>query len=447
MSFVIATPDLLQGAAQDLAGIRASLTEVVAAVAGPTSGIAAAAQDEISTAIAAMFGSFGEEFQVVHAQAQAFHEQFVALMNAGAGAYASAEAANVEQVLFGGSGAYQTLFANTAANLQTLESAIAANPAPLLQQFVKNQMGYGQTIASTFGGGIQNLPAPQQLFPANPAGLLQGIINQQMGYGQTISTALGSAGQDFQAGLAALPATLQTSFQQLAAGDVAGAARGVATGFGNLFLTGLVANQDLTTLLITITPTGTLGDLLPIFAIPGQMAQNFTDLLPAGSIPAQISQNLTNVITTLTDTSQTLDLTTAELHVGLPLVLGLEAIGPVVTTLNAFGASGNAVLNALQTGDALGAAAALFDTPANVLNGFLNGQATLPLSVTLGDLTTTTNVPLGGLLTPPQFASLTLEIFGTTGTIPLSGTAFGGLLPGLLTFLPEQLALAIGAVA
>jgi len=445
MPFVIAMPELLQGAAQDLAGIRASLTQAAGVVAGPTTGIAAAAQDEISMAIASMFGSFGADFQALHAQAQAFHEHFLTLMNAGAGAYASAEAANVEQILLGGSPAYQTLFANTAANLQTLESAVAANPAPLLGQFIKNQMGYGQTIAATLGSGLQNLPAPQQLFPPDPAGLLRGIVNQQIGYGQTISTALGTAGQDFRAASGALPATLQTAFQQLAAGDVTGAARGVATGFGNLFVTGLVANQDMTTFLINISPTGTLGDLLPIFAIPGQMAQNFTDLLPAGSISAQISQHFTNAINTLTDTSQTLDLVTGELQVGLPLVLGLDAIGPVVTTLNAFGSSGSAVLGALQTGDALGATAALFDAPANILNGFLNGQATLPLSVSLGDLTTTTNIPLGGLLTPAQAASLTVDIFGTTGTIPLTGTAFGGLLPALLNFLPEQLAQAIGA--
>ncbi|MDP7725057.1 hypothetical protein [Mycobacterium sp. TY814] len=177
------------------------------------------------------------------------------------------------------------------------------------------------------------------------------------------------------------------------------------------------------------------------------MAQNVTDLLPAGSIPAQISQHLTNVITTVTDTSQTLDLVTGDLQVGLPLVLGLEAIGPVVTTFNAVGSSANAVLGALQTGDVLGAGAALFDAPATVLNGFLNGQATLPLSVSLGELTTTTNVPLGGILTPAQTASLTVQIFGMTGPIPLFGTSFGGIVPGLLTFLPEQLAAAIGGGA
>ncbi|WP_310773140.1 PE family protein [Mycobacterium sp. Z3061] len=406
MSYVIAVPELLQSAADDLAGLRASLTEAVAAAAGPTTAIATAAQDEISDAVATMFASFGADFQAAHARAHAFGEHFAGSLNGAGVAYASAE-----------SSSYRTLFANTATNLQALENAVAANPAPFLRQFASNQLEFAQAV---FG--------------------------QQIGYAQTVSTALVNAAQDFGAGVSALPAALQAATQQLAAGDVTGAVRGVATGFGNLFLTGLSASQDPTTLLINITPTGTLGDLLPILRLPGQMAQNLTDMLPSGSVPAQISQHLTNVINTLTDTSQTLDLVTGDLHVGLPLVLGLEAIGPVVTTANAFCDSANAVLGALQTGNVLSAGAALLDTPAAVLDGFLNGQATLPLSVTLGDLTTTTNVPLGGILAPARTASLTLEIFGTTGTIPLFGTAFGGILPGLLTFLPEQLAEAIGGL-
>ncbi|MGZ4582870.1 MAG: PE family protein [Mycobacterium sp.] len=102
MSFVIAAPDLVQSAAGDLAAIRSSLMEASATASGPTTGIAAAAQDEVSTAIASLFGNFGQEFQALSAQAQAFHTQFVELMNAGAGAYVSAEAANAGQVLLGG---------------------------------------------------------------------------------------------------------------------------------------------------------------------------------------------------------------------------------------------------------------------------------------------------------------------------------------------------------
>ena len=106
--------------------------------------------------------------------------------------------------------------------------------------------------------------------------------------------------------------------------------------------------------MITISAAGAVGDLVPILGIPGQLAQNFTNLLPAGSIPAMMSQNVTDLISALTDTSQTLDLGSGALHVGLPLVFALDAIGPPVTTLNALGSSVNSVIAAVQTGDRLG---------------------------------------------------------------------------------------------
>jgi hypothetical protein len=65
MSFVIAEIEQIEAAAQDLAGIRSSLDEVTEAAAAPTTGIAPAAEDEISAAITALFSNFGEEYQVV----------------------------------------------------------------------------------------------------------------------------------------------------------------------------------------------------------------------------------------------------------------------------------------------------------------------------------------------------------------------------------------------
>lgn len=101
MSFIIATPELLQGTARDLAGIGSLLADTTTSVSVPTTGIAAAAQDEISVAIASIFGDFGREFQTVSAQAQSFHAQFVSLLNGGAGAYASTELANARGNLLG----------------------------------------------------------------------------------------------------------------------------------------------------------------------------------------------------------------------------------------------------------------------------------------------------------------------------------------------------------
>ncbi|CKN20981.1 PE-PGRS family protein [Mycobacterium tuberculosis] len=72
MSFVIAAPDLVAMATEDLAGIGASLTAANAAAAVPTSGLLAAAGDEVSAAIAALFSSHGQQYQAMSAQAAAF---------------------------------------------------------------------------------------------------------------------------------------------------------------------------------------------------------------------------------------------------------------------------------------------------------------------------------------------------------------------------------------
>ncbi len=473
MSFVSVTPELVQAAAQDLAGLRSSLAAAAATAAGPTTGIMAAASDEVSIAVAATFGDAGRAFHAMATQAQAFHAEFISLMNIGAAAYANAEVANVQQTLLGdmapaalnavtGFGAtvaapYEALVSNTATNLQSLGGAIAANPAPFLHQLVNNQAAYAQAI----GTAIQNLPAEVANLPAttqagiqglltfNPAPVVQQIVNQQIGYAQLIATSLQNAGNDFMAGLTAFPANLQTGFQTIMSGDVTGGLLQVGGAFLAPVFTNLNVTVDPVTGLLDITPGGAFGDLLPILGIPGQMAQNFTDLLPAGSIPRMVAQNATNVFTTLTDLSQTLDLNTGNLHVGLPLVLALDALGPPVTTLQAVGASASAFIGAVQTGDGLGAVAALIDAPAVIANGFLNGQATLPLPALLGGLPpegieTITAIPVGGLLAPPQFASLSIPAFGP-GSITLSGTTFGGILPGLLVFLPDALAQAIGA--
>lgn len=58
-----------------------------------------AARDEVSVAISALFGSHAQGYQTLSAQLAAYHNQFVRALNAGAGSYASAEAANVQQTL------------------------------------------------------------------------------------------------------------------------------------------------------------------------------------------------------------------------------------------------------------------------------------------------------------------------------------------------------------
>ncbi len=93
MSFVIAAPETLVRAASDLANIGSTLGAANAAALGPTTELLAAGADEVSAAIASLFAAHGQAYQAVSAQMSAFHAQFVQTFTAGAGAYASAEAA------------------------------------------------------------------------------------------------------------------------------------------------------------------------------------------------------------------------------------------------------------------------------------------------------------------------------------------------------------------
>jgi hypothetical protein len=94
MSFVIAVPETLTGAATYLAEIGSSISEVDASAAVPTTGILAAGADEVSEAIASLFSSHGQAYQCLSAQATAFHAQFVQTLNNAESTYAVAEATN-----------------------------------------------------------------------------------------------------------------------------------------------------------------------------------------------------------------------------------------------------------------------------------------------------------------------------------------------------------------
>ena len=93
MPNLIAAPELIAAAATDLRNIDSTLKGAEAAAATQTTGLLAAAEDEVSAAIAAVFSAYGHAFQSLSARAAAFHAEFVrALSNAGS-AYGAAEVA------------------------------------------------------------------------------------------------------------------------------------------------------------------------------------------------------------------------------------------------------------------------------------------------------------------------------------------------------------------
>ncbi|MEK1224398.1 PE family protein, partial [Mycobacterium ulcerans] len=99
MSFAVVAPELMRVAASDLANIGSTLSAANAVAAAQTTAVQAAAADEVSTAIAALFGWHAQTYQSLSAQATSFHDQFVQTVASSGTSYWSAEATNVEQTL------------------------------------------------------------------------------------------------------------------------------------------------------------------------------------------------------------------------------------------------------------------------------------------------------------------------------------------------------------
>ncbi|WP_204080988.1 PE family protein [Mycobacterium riyadhense] len=91
-------PDPLTLAVLQLSRVGAAIEDAVAGAATQTSNLLAAAADEISTAIAALFGDYSATFHSASTQAAAFHRQFVSLLGGSAAQYVAAEAANVQSL-------------------------------------------------------------------------------------------------------------------------------------------------------------------------------------------------------------------------------------------------------------------------------------------------------------------------------------------------------------
>ncbi|MEB4465132.1 PE family protein [Mycobacterium ulcerans] len=84
VSFVSVVPEWVAAAATDVAGIG-SVVGAANAAAGATTSVTAAAGDEVSVAIAALFGGFGREYQAVCGQSAEFEQRLARALGAGAG--------------------------------------------------------------------------------------------------------------------------------------------------------------------------------------------------------------------------------------------------------------------------------------------------------------------------------------------------------------------------
>ncbi|WP_139828917.1 PE family protein, partial [Mycobacterium riyadhense] len=120
MSSMMVSPEYLATAAVDVESIGSALRAANASAAAPITKVMAAGADEVSVAIAAFFAANAEQYQVLSAQAAAFHDRFVQAMSFGVGTYTAAEAANGAPL--------QTLSSNVLAVLNARTEALLGRP-------------------------------------------------------------------------------------------------------------------------------------------------------------------------------------------------------------------------------------------------------------------------------------------------------------------------------
>jgi hypothetical protein len=194
VSFLVVAPDWVESAATDLESIRSSLTAAHVAAAVPTTGIAAAGADEVSAAVASLFGGFGQEFQALSAQASTFHQEFVQALTSGAGSYLAAEAAN--------SSPLQTIEQSLLGAIQAPTAAASSAPLQAIEQFVvgvintPTEILFGRQLISTWpsaslGGSISTGKAPLTMYEGTEA-----LVNASVGTGTAVPLLLdtGSTG-------------------------------------------------------------------------------------------------------------------------------------------------------------------------------------------------------------------------------------------------------------
>ncbi len=143
MSFVIAEPEIVVAAAKDLSNIASTLDAANLAAAGPTTRVLVAGADEVSTAIATLFGAHAQAFQTASAEAAAFHAQLAQALRASAASYASAEAANASPL--------QTIERDVLGAINAVEQEIQQAPTALTTGFTR--------LADTVFTGIFGSPA------------------------------------------------------------------------------------------------------------------------------------------------------------------------------------------------------------------------------------------------------------------------------------------------
>ncbi|MCV7198205.1 PE family protein [Mycobacterium angelicum] len=188
MAYVIAEPQLLSSAAAEIEGIGSAISAANAAATGPTSGLLAAAGDEVSAAVAKLFGAYGQQYQAVVAQFEAFHAEFQQTLAAAGNAYAQTEAAIA-------TGLQNLLVAPAASSAAPNAASIPPFSANLTSLFVGPtgvpipSLGYVLSANKLFVRSLDllslhSLYTPEELYPLT--GVKSLVLNRSLDEGLTI---------------------------------------------------------------------------------------------------------------------------------------------------------------------------------------------------------------------------------------------------------------------
>ena len=179
MTSLLTEPQLITTAAANVAEIRSAIGAAKSAAAGPTTGMAAAAADEVSAATAKLFGAYAQEYQSVLAQAGVFHEEFAAALASAGNAYKAAEAGNASAL----SGALGQL---TSPIQSLLGGAPAATTTSTPTPAVVQPTLQGTTIGLIMGGS--GLPIPPPSYVTATLNYVNQHFNVLPGNGQALFT-------------------------------------------------------------------------------------------------------------------------------------------------------------------------------------------------------------------------------------------------------------------
>ncbi len=237
--YLTAAPDALASTTADVQRIGAAIGAAGAAAAGPTTGLVAAAEDEVSAAVAKLFAAYAESHQALLAQAAAFHGRFAQALAAAGNSYAQAEAAGAallgQSTVAAGTPTGAVSFASTLPSLPVTALIMggAHNPGPVQYYIDQVNTAYVQPLIS--GAKPLGVFTPEQFWPITPelgptltfgqsvtqgVTLLNSAINNQtslgnnalvLGYSESATIATNEINA-----LLALPTAAQPSSSQLA---------------------------------------------------------------------------------------------------------------------------------------------------------------------------------------------------------------------------------------